>query len=654
MLLFLLGLVLCKVKEKVAVGIDLGTTFSCVHIFKKGADASTLESIKFDGNDIVPSVVKFEEINGKWILMAGYDAFRENENKPDADNYFYAFKRLMGRSSLREDKDLIDIDKKVTYKIQEDRKSDKQGSLYMLHKKNGEVINKITPVEASAAILRMIREKVEEDYEIEKCAVTVPAYFGENQRNATMIAAKGAGLGTPSLYFEPVMAAYAYQMKAGLGGPGSKFVVFDQGGGTLDISALEFGDKMLEVVATVGNNFLGGENINDLLFEHFAAKLKKDGHSVERPEVRLRLRKFVEEFKIELCNKQNESTEDVTHTKEFAFKSGVVYLTLSTKEFNEVIKPVLTEIEYRLKDADFGIIPKVERNGWKKKEIGDVLCVGGTSRVPAIRELLKKFFPDAKLRYDIDADRIVSEGAAYQAAHEIGYLKKSESLMYLDTVPIPIGICVSENSFYQLIKEQATVPAGGAEVFTTSHDNQKTVLIKVGQGFSPIFNENELLGEFHLEIEKPAPRGVPKIEVKVDWSMTGDLNVSAVDQNSNKEAKIKFARTDAQLSDGKINELKKKALDNKERDEELLETYKERQALEYYIESVQSRMVGPEVTNDARHAIERAVYGVQSWLEKERNSADKYGFREKHEKLKTVVEPLLEGKASDKKTREEL
>lgn len=664
-IVFLFSLVLSIArKPDVAVGIDLGTTFTCAYVYKPDQKAAMLEAIKFEGNDIVPSVVRYVLVNETWILMSGYDAFKENEANPDPNNYFYAFKRLMGRSSLREDPDLIDIDKKVTYKLKEERVSEKQGFLYMLHmgkdaNNNVDVLNKLTSVEASASILRMVKDKIEEDYTIKKCVVTVPAYFGENQRNATKVAADIAGLKDVVLFYEPVTAAYSYQVKEGLGKEGNKFIVFDQGGGTLDISALEYGEGVLEVIATVGNNFLGGENINDLLFEHFAQKLKKDGYNIdEKVGTRLRLRKFVEDFKIELCTKQNTSDEDVTHTQEFGFASGVVYLSLSTSEFNQIIKPVLDEIEFRLKNDTHGIIPKLEAKSIKKNEISDVLCVGGTSKIPVIRSLLKKYFPSAKLRYDIDADRIVAEGAAYQSARLAGFLKREEAVVCLDTVPIPIGICIGENSFYALIKEQATVPASGSEVFTTSHDSQRTVLIKVGQGFSPIFDQNNFLGEFHLEIEKPAPRGIPKIEVKVDWSSTGELNVNAVDQSNNKEAKIKFSRTDAQLSEKKVNELKKKAMDNKERDEELAETYKERQALEQYIDSIHSRMLSPDVTSESRTSIERAVFGVQSWLEKEKSSADKYMFREKREKLKEVVEPLLETKAkappAEEKVREEL
>lgn len=679
MLFSLLALVLCsesgvgRKKPSIAAGIDLGTTYTCVYLFTPditsdrdaGAQgslgAATLESLKFGSSDIIPSVVRYEMIHNDWILNAGNDAFNDNEAKPDPNNYFYAFKRLMGRSSLTEDRDLIDIDKKVTYKLKEKRINEKQGLLTMLHIGNdGNTLHELTAVQASAAILEMIRKKIEEDYIIKKCVITVPAYFGENQRAATTMAAKLAGFNDIILHKEPVAAAYAYQIKKGLGSDGSKFIVFDQGGGTLDITALEYADTVLEVAATVGNNFLGGENINDLLFNHFAKKLK-DEHNEQsidtNSKARLRLRKFVEEFKIELCNKQNQSTDDVSHTQEFFLPSGgIAQMSLTTSKFNEIIQPVLSKIDERLVDEVYGIIPKLKDYGWNLNEISDVLCVGGTSRVPIIRKKLRDYFPKANLRYDIDPDRIVAEGAAYQAASSANFLKKGESLVQMDTVPIPIGICVKEDEFHPILKEQATIPATGTEVFTTSEDNQKLVLIKVAQGLSPSFKENEPLGQFHLEIEKPAPRGVPQIEVTIHWSLEGNLNVNAADLSNKREAKITFARSDAQLSEAKINELRKKAKEDEVRNAEMRDAYKERNLLEEYIRDVQSRMMDSSITNESRDLIERAVYGVNAWLIKEKAKADKYQFKEKLEKLKEVVMPLLAGKgpAAEEKIRDEL
>lgn len=679
MLFWLPALVFCsesgvgKKKPSIAVGIDLGTTYTCAYLYIPDATtdrdaaaqgplgAATLESLKFGSSDIVPSVVRYEMINNDWILISGNDAFNDNEAKPDPNNYFYAFKRLMGRSSLMEDKDLIDIDKKITYKLKEKRVNEKQGLLTMLHMgSDGKILHELTAVQASASILEMIRKKIEEDYVIKKCVITVPAYFGENQRAATMMAAKLAGFNDIILHKEPVAAAYAYQIKKGLGSDGSKFVAFDMGGGTLDITGLEYADTVLEVAATVGDNFLGGENINDLLFNHFACKLKEEHNeqSIDtNAKARMRLRKFVEEFKIELCNKQNQTTEDASHTQEFFLPSGgIAQLSLTTSEFNKIIKPVLDKIDKRLVDDVYGIIPKLKDYGWSMDEISDVLCVGGTSRVPIIRQKLREYFPKARLRYDIDPDRIVAEGAAYQAASSANFLKKGESLVQMDTVPIPIGICVKEDEFHPILKEQATIPATGTEVFTTSEDNQKVVLIKVAQGLSPSFKENEPLGQFHLEIEKPAPRGVPQIEVTINWSLEGNLNVSAVDLSNKREAKITFARSDAQLSEAKINELRRKAKEDEARNAEMRDAYKERNLLEEYIRDVQSKMMDPSITNESRDVIERAVYGVNAWLNKEKAKADKYQFREKHEKLKEVVTPLLAGKApaSEEKMREEL
>lgn len=658
-LLLLLTITLCQ-KQKAGLGIDLGTTFTCVYVYLPDSLTSSVELVKFDGLETIPSVVKFEEIGGVYKTIAGRKALNSAEASSDFNTVFSAYKRLMGRVSLTEDKELLDFNSKVSYKVIEEKGENDTKKLVMTCKDKNNNLLKITPVEASAQVLKMIYDELSPVYDIKSTTVTVPVYFLENQRNATIQAASLAGFTDVNLLFEPVAAAYAYQSKKQEKTDRYvKYVVYDHGGGTLDVSAFEFGDSVLEAPYTKGLRFNGGEDFTELLLRHNINLLNNKGYSVKKESKDyIRLRNLSEEMKIKLCNLQNDliasgSTELAKIQENFTTGFGTYTIDLDTPTFNSIIEPKIQEVRDLFEKGEDSFKNYVFKKLDWKDSIEHVLCVGGSSRIPLIREMLGNYFGKDKIRTDVDADKIVAEGAAYFSAKSAGFIKKGE-IMLITTVPIPIGICVNEDTFHQLIKLGATVPATGKEIFTTSYDNQPAVMIRVGQGMRPSFKDNEFLGNFELKIEQPGPRGEPQIEVTAVWEMSGDLVVTALDLKTNKENKIKVQRVDASITEEKIAQLKREAEENKERDAELMETYKERQNLEDYISNVKLRMTGPAVDFDSRSKIEQELSVIDSWLKRERSTANKIEFVSKREALQKVVEPLLEVKEAKEAPKEEL
>lgn len=654
-ILIQLSLIFCQ-KQKAGVGIDLGTTFTCVYVYLPDSLTSSVELVKFDGLETIPSVVKYEEIGGVYQTIVGRKALNSAEASSDFNTLFSAYKRLMGRVSLTEDKELLDFNTKVSYTVVEEVGGDSTKQLVMTCKDKNNNTLKLTPVQASSKVLQMIYDELSPVYDIKATTVTVPVYFLENQRKATLQAASLAGFSEVSLLFEPVAAAYAYQSKKQEKGDRYvKYIVYDHGGGTLDVSAFEFGDQVLEAPYTKGLRFNGGEDFTELLLKHNINLLNNKGYTVKKESKDYtRLKNLSEEMKIKLCNLQNDlinsGSKEVAKIQEnFTTNFGTYTLELDTPTFNQVIEPKIKEVrdlfevgENSFKNYVFNTL------GWKDS-IEHVLCVGGSSRIPLIREMLGSIFGKDKIRTDVDADKIVAEGAAYFAGKVAGFIKQGE-IMLITTVPIPIGICVNEDTFHQLIKLGATVPATGKEVFTTSYDNQPAVMIRVAQGMRPSFKDNEFLGNFELKIEQPGPKGEPQIEVTAVWEMSGDLNVTAVDLKTNKVNNIEIKRVDASITEEKIAKLKKEAEENKERDALLMETYKERQNLEEYISNVKLRMTGPSVDFDSRSKIEQELGVIDSWLKRERSTANKVDFITKREALQKFCEPLLEVK----KPKEEL
>lgn len=550
MLLALLTHTLCDV----AIGIDLGTTFSCLRGYD--SDTNTLLQPQIDGSDTYPSVVAFTKmtVDGKtkYFSLTGQKAIAHHNANPNSDNFFFAVKRLLGLSSKDLDHPrLLNIDKKVTYQIK--RNADK--SLKLLNRIDDDV-RYLLPVDISACILRDLNEHAKKLGDVKMTVITVPAYFNESQVTATGQAAKRAGMEMNRTMNEPVAAAYAYQQKSGKN-ESDKYLIFDLGGGTLDISLLEYENKILEVMTYSGNNFLGGENVNDSLYEHFAKELLKErSYKIVDETEKLSLRSFVEDFKITLCNMQNsEPKGDAVHEKTWYYGKGESYLfKLNHSGFNRACMGVFNDIRKCIDGKEEGIIQRYEEMGGDIKTITKVLFVGGSSRLPYVRKMVAEIFPFAKMDFSLNADTCVAEGAAYFAASCAGYI--GDSLHLVDVVPIPIGICVGEDQFVYILEADKAVPATGSQIFTTQYDNQQMVSIQVAQGMKFSFKENHKLGSFNLQITKPAPRGVPQIEVTVHMNQERTIAVTAKDLATGTVENVEFKKEQITMTKEEEEELR--------------------------------------------------------------------------------------------------
>jgi len=505
--------------------------------------------------------------------------------------------------------------------------------------KIGDETRELRPIDISSYILADLYEQAKTMGNISKCVVTVPAYFTENQVAATGRAVELAGFKMDKTLNEPVAAAYAYQQTYGKG-VDDTYLIIDFGGGTLDISMLEHEDGILEVKTYSGNNFLGGENVNDLLYYHFVNMLNKNNIKLETETMKLSLRSFVEKFKIALCDKQNENeNEDCEYEKTFWLDGNKSYnFTLKTSEFNDVCKPVFDQVKEYINGKEEGIISKYKKTGGDIKNVSKVLFVGGSSRIPAIRMMVGDIFGKKKLDYSLNADTCVAEGAAYFSASCAGYLGDS-GLHLVDAVPTPLGICVGEDQFVVILEADKAVPASGSQIFTTQYDNQSVVSIRVAQGFRFSFKDNNLLGQFNLQILKPGPRGVPQIEVTVHMDKDRNISVTAKDLNTGTKQDITFKSEDVSLSSEEISRMKADREKNAKHDEKLKERYEARQKLESYIYETRKSIESLGV--DLKSEVEIHLNAAENWLKSEKESADGEEFKEELEKLKSVVESLV-------------
>ncbi|TBU13207.1 heat shock protein 70 [Hamiltosporidium tvaerminnensis] len=660
-LLFLLSFIFSLENKNdnkaVAVGIDLGTTYSCVCVFDPVANKPTIITFP-NGKQTTPSVLRFEqfEVDGKKTALpvTGWNAFYENQKKPNKSNYLYAFKRYMGLSKADEKK-ILEYKHLVSYEMELIKSGD--GSSVMMYTKdeNNNIIKKVTPVDASRYILEGLKRHISESFDnVGKVVVTTPAYFTTNQIEATAKSAALAGFRTEYNCAEPVAAAYAYQMTKS-GDKLENYLVFDFGGGTLDISVLEYEDKLLEVKTYSGDNYLGGEDVNDCIFSHFKDILKKKGVKFTDVNDELRLRAFVEDFKLSLCDKQNKSDEkdfkgvDCSHKDDFFYEGDkFVSLSLKTSEFNKICQRVFDKVTKYLSETDSeGILYKYKKdeNG-SSSNISKVLLVGGSSRIPKVRWILADIFGKRKIDHSLNADTVVAEGACWYAAYLSKYIAKDDLIQLADVLPMGIGICVDEDIFVPLLKRNTTIPSNGTKVFTTAVDNQPAVSIKVAQGERTSFKGNHQLGSFVLNLPFQAPRGVPQIEVTVRIDTNRTIHVFAKELSKNVEAQIKFDKHDYSLNEETIAKMLKEKEENEHLDKEVYDRYMAKNELVSYIDSVKSRMNG--LSESVKNNVESAIVNVETWLEAEKNSADKEMFREKMETLKGVVEPMLSDKGVPK------
>ncbi len=601
-----------------AIGIDLGTTNSCVAVMD-GADTRVIENS--EGTRTTPSMVAFTDEKER---LVGQPAKRQAVTNPT--NTLFAIKRLVGRrfndELVKKDQDLVPY--KIVQAANRDAWIEVQGENY-------------SPSQISAFILQKMKETAEAHLgeDVTEAVITVPAYFNDSQRQATKDAGKIAGLEVLRIINEPTAAALAYGLeKKGSG----TIAVYDLGGGTFDISILEIGDGVFEVKSTNGDTFLGGEDFDSRIMDYLADEFKKD-QAIDLREDRLalqRLKEAAEKAKIELSSGQQTEVNLPFIT---ADQSGPKHLNIKITRaklealVDDLVERTVGPCKSALKDAALSA-----------GEVDEVILVGGMTRMPKIIETVKSLFGKEPNR-SVNPDEVVAVGAAIQAGVLKGDVK---DVLLLDVTPLSLGIETLGGVFTRLIDRNTTIPTKKSNVFSTAEDNQNAVTVRVFQGEREMVADNKLLGEFNLEGIPPAPRGMPQIEVTFDIDANGIVNVGARDKATGKEQAIRIQASGG-LSDADIEQMVKDAemhaADDKARKEEV-ETRNQADSLIYTTEKNLAEH-GDQVPAEDKAGIEDAVAALKTAMEGE----DVEDIRAKSETLAQAAMKL--GEAMYKAQQEE-